>query len=155
MTVFIASWCIGSEQKVEITDLHWVSSRKQSWARFTQRRPVSIRVRNTLLQNWRVQLQPPHQMTRPSNNLQKAKSPVYDSNKSRPLGSDTRQQSGISGDQLGCWNSARKSMHVSKWLCLIPLHIYRRNLGTTKQSKNRIGNMFQTSENPLNQAYWN
>lgn len=120
-----------------------VSSRKQSWARFTQRRPVSIRVRSALLQNCRSQFQPTHQMTTPSNNLQKAKSPVYDSKNSRPLGSDTRQQCGISGDQLHCCDlmlEFSQKIHVCEQVAMFdsPSHILKEfGYPKTRQKQNR------------------
>lgn len=98
----------------------------------------------------------------------KATSPVYASNKSRALCSDTRHSN---VESVGtCWvavfwfrNSPRKSMAVSTWLCLIQGNeqtphptCFLRNWGTPKQSKNGIYSMFQTSENtPPNKASWN
>lgn len=84
---------------------------------------------------------------------------MYASNKSRPLGSDPRQQCGIIGDQLGCCVSIlefTQKVHACKQVAIFDSEemnrptYFLRNLGTPKQSKNEISSMFQTSENTPN-----
>lgn len=151
---------------MKITDIQWVSSRKQGWSRSTHRRPVSIRVRMVLLQNWRAQFLPSHQMTRPSNNLQKAMVLCM-----LPTKADLWAQTpGSNVESLGTswvavcryWNSPQK-VHACKQVAIFnseemnrpPPTYFLRNLGTPKQSKNEISSMFQTSENTPNKICWN